>query len=241
VRLPALALAVLAAACGGTPEDRLAADVGAELFADPRAFTDRPEENVFSCADCHATTDPAPSDRMWPGHTLAGAADRTSFWGGDLLRLEDAVDACIVYFMLGSPMDPQSDESRALYEYLVSLAPGDTPLPGLPMTVDDVINDVPRGDPARGEVVYDLACRSCHGEAHTGTGNLVQFVLPEDTEDYDLDFPTLGRAIVTIDKIRKGRFYHIGGQMPMFTTEVLSDEDLGALLAFLGIDPLAPP
>lgn len=42
-------------------------------------------------------------------------------------------------------------------------------------------------------------------------------------------------GVVVVEKVRHGVFFNIGGTMPPSSLEVLSDEDLGALLAYLGI------
>jgi thiosulfate dehydrogenase len=41
--------------------------------------------------------------------------------------------------------------------------------------------------------------------------------------------------LVVTEKVRHGQFFGVGGNMPPFSLESLSDEDLGALIAFLGI------
>jgi thiosulfate dehydrogenase len=41
--------------------------------------------------------------------------------------------------------------------------------------------------------------------------------------------------VVVIEKTRHGRFFGVGGNMPLYSLEALSDEDLGALLAYLGL------
>jgi thiosulfate dehydrogenase len=53
------------------------------------------------------------------------------------------------------------------------------------------------------------------------------------TADYPNQFPGVEPSLVVIEKVRHGRFFNIGGDMPLFSQEALSDEDLGALLAYL--------
>ena len=38
-----------------------------------------------------------------------------------------------------------------------------------------------------------------------------------------------------IEKVRHGQFFGVGGNMPLFSTEALKDEDLGAILTYLGL------
>jgi len=220
------------AGCGGTTQ---AADFGEELFQDSRLSES--QFNSFSCSTCHATTAAPEPGRILAGYTLHNAASRPSWWGGYETRLLDAVNFCYVSFMRGvTPLAPEEDKSRALYEYLVRISP-DAESPALPFTVVKDVVDVPRRDAARGAEVYRAACQTCHGEPNTGKGRLTQLasVLPNVVEEYDELFPGVPRSLVVIEKVRHGQFFGVGGNMPLYSREALSDEDLGALLAFLGL------
>jgi len=95
------------------------------------------------------------------------------------------------------------------------------------------------GNGSRGGKLYTDACASCHGPAHTGDGRLVQRapVLPEQTleEHPSPQYDDLDRRLVFVEKVRHGGFVGYGGEMPPFSVEKLSDQDLGDILAFLGI------
>jgi thiosulfate dehydrogenase len=227
------AVALAASACDGDDAPVAAAEYGEVLFNDARlsgsAF------NSFSCATCHATTPTAPAGRMDSGYTLHDSAFRKSWWGGYETRLLDAVNFCYVNFMRGvAPLPEDSPQSRALYEYLVSISPNRDAEP-LPFTVVKNVTEVARGDRARGETVYRAACLSCHGEVHTGAGRLTELasVLPEVTADYGELFPGIPPSLVVIEKVRHGQFFGVGGNMPPYSLETLSDADLGALLTYL--------
>ena len=56
-------------------------------------------------------------------------------------------------------------------------------------------------------------------------------VIPEDTIK---SFPMNVRAVV-IEKIRHGRFFNIGGVMPLYSTEVMTDQDIADIAAYLGL------
>jgi len=203
---------------------------GEQLFHDPAFSGSR--VNAWSCATCHATS--ASDTRLLSGHPLGGATERPSYWGGKSERLIDAASFCYVYFMRGAkPLEPAEPRSRALYEYLASLK-GSTE--AQPLTfVPNLPDDVPRGDKARGEQVYASACRDCHGDIHTGRGRNSELanILPEVKEEYAEVFPGIPPAKVFVEKVRHGQFFAVGGNMPLFAVERLSDEDLGALLAYL--------
>lgn len=222
-----LSIVVAVSACGPVP----ARDVGAQLFADPRLA--RSEVNAFSCATCHSAGD---DDRILPGFDLRGATNRPSFWGGYSSSALEATNACLTFFMRGEPLTRDDARGRALYEYLASLsatAPegGDEPLP---LTIVENVTSVARGNPNRGREVWDAGCRSCHGDPHTGTGRLTEgaTIVPEGSADFaeQSGFPL---DLVVTEKVRHGAFFGVGGTMPPFPLETLSDEDLGALLAFL--------
>ncbi|NOK35627.1 c-type cytochrome [Corallococcus exercitus] len=230
----ALLVGVLAG-CGGEAEPRAAADFGEELFQDARLSEST--FNRFSCATCHVTTPEAPAGRMDSGHSLYNVAARPGWWGGYETHLLDAVNFCYVNFMRGvTKLEAEDPRSRALYEYLSRISP-DAQAPALPFTVVKDIQDVPRGEVARGEAVYRAACQSCHGATHTGEGRLTELasLLPEVTQDYDRLFPGIPHAQVVIEKVRHGQFFGVGGNMPPYSTEALSDADLGALLTYLGL------
>lgn len=235
MRSPALPLALALAACGSGTEPTTAREHGARLFSDPGLADSR--FNSFSCATCHATTQAPPPGLLSSGYTLFDTAVRPSWWGGYEARLIDAVNFCFVSFMRGvAPLQPEEDRAKALYEYLASISPSPA-AEALPLTIVQDIRDVPRGDPGRGELVYAGACRVCHGALHTGEGQLTPLavILPEYFSTYPDQFPDVPAAEVVIEKIRHGQFFRVGGTMPPYSLEALGDDDLGALLSYLGI------
>lgn len=227
------AIAALAsAACGGKVP---AAEFGERLFNDARLSDSR--INTFSCGTCHSTKAEPDEDHLYAGYTLHNALGRPSYWGGQQTRLIDAASFCLVYFMRGSgPLDPSEPKSKALYEYLHSLSPDPT-AEALPMTVVQDISDVPGGDAKKGEAVYRRACQACHGAIHTGSGRLTPLasVLPEIKNSYDQEFPGVAPRLVFIEKVRHGQFFGVGGNMPLYSKETLTDEQLADLLAYLGL------
>jgi thiosulfate dehydrogenase len=220
---------VLLAGCGGAS----AVERGRELAADPKFSPS--SFNDFACTTCH-DLDTA-SDFMRPGYTLAGAANRPSFWGGQLLDLKSAVDFCVVYFMKGDPLDPSAEDPHALYEYLDSIK-GAGPAEAQPLTIDLDTRAAPaKGDATRGQTVHEKACAVCHGAAHTGEGSIAGApILPDAAAAAArAGFPDFEPAAVFTEKVRHGQFFGVGGNMPPFSFEALSDEDLGALFAFYAL------
>lgn len=232
-RLQAVALALGLAGCGPQP----AAEVGRQLFADPRLSGS--DFNAVSCATCHDDGEGEGLERILPGHSLVDSVFRPSWWGGAAPTLKDAVDRCTVFFMRDQPLPPTSPAARALYEHLLGISPTN-PAPALPLTVVENVSDLPRGDAARGERVYASACASCHGDAFSGAGRLGELfsIVPDDSVSFaeESGFPL---TLVIVEKVRHGGFFGIGGTMPPFSREALSDDDLGALVGYLV--PLTSP
>ena len=229
-------MALLATGCGDDAQPQSAVEIGAALGDDPALGG---VGNPFACTTCHATDD-GDTD-LYPGYSLIDSAFRASWWGGYERSLLSATNFCVQYFMGGAPIDPESADGRALYAWLVAMSP-ENPSPALPLTVVENVSLPARGDPARGETVYLGACLGCNGAVHTGDGRLAHptlsgddIVLPEWTDGYGEDFPGVEPALVVVEKVRHGQFFLVGGNMPLFSREALSDEDLGALLAFLGL------
>ncbi len=227
--------AALLASCSSVREERgTSVEHGAFLFGDKSASPSA--ANLYTCATCHSTAPTA--QRILPGAMLAGASERTAFWGGSVLDLLEAINACRTRFMDASPRWTDADEdAKAMYAFLRSLPPESTA--NVAFTVPKTIGDVPVGDAARGAALFDRACTRCHGPAHTGAGRLSEKVprLPEDTkaDPVHAGYTPAQLRLVFIQKVRHGTFFGYGGVMPPFSKETLSDEQLGDVLAHLGL------
>jgi len=238
MRTRALLVLVLLAGCG--PRNVPASEIGERLFQQRNVSTS--PYNVFTCATCHTVGKAVPvlstqgphAGNITPGYDLYGAATRGSWWGGYETTLLDAMNTCITEFMGGAALDAGDERARELYEYLAANGP-ETPTPALPLTVVKTVNDLSTlsGDAASGGDVYRRACAGCHGAAHSGAGRLGSrvSVIPEDTEK---TFPTQARAVV-VEKIRHGKFFNIGGSMPLYPAEAISDQEIADVLAYLGL------
>jgi thiosulfate dehydrogenase len=230
------ARAVLALALAGCGDREIpAAELGQALFFMSGISTS--PFNRFACGTCHAADPVGPvvlPDRFDPGYNLGNAAGRPGWWGGEETRLLDALNVCVVQFMGGRALRPDEDRARQLYAYLDQ----QSPLPASPAAPFTVVRDVTAleeltGDAARGSSVWSAACLRCHGTIHDGAGRLgsLPTVVPEDTQKM---FGSMARAVV-VEKIRHGRFFNIGGVMPLYTVETLTDAQIADLLAYLGL------
>jgi thiosulfate dehydrogenase len=227
--VPALTV-VVALACTPPPPEKISGvDRGAQLFSDPM-FSDS-NFNAFSCATCHDVDDEDETPRV--GASLRGAPFRPSWWNGRVVDPLDAVNVCFVDFMRGAPLTQEDVDGRALYEYLASLGGGPV-APALPLTIIENVTPLPEGDAARGAEVWDGACRRCHGEPHTGAGRISELaaIVPEDSVEFAAE-AGVDVSFVIVEKVRHGQFFEVGGNMPFFSVEALSDDDLSALLGYL--------
>lgn len=223
----ALASAALLALGGCTIPAR---EFGALAFHDP-AFSGS-QFNTWSCHTCHATR--ADDPRILSGAPLVGVTERTGWYGGRANSLFEAVQFCYVAFMRGSKLEPEEGRSRALYEYLTTLKAKEPQAPFTFTVVGDVA-DVPRGEKELGGEVYKRACHDCHGALRSGAGaNTTRATrLPDVFAEYPTLFPGVPPSLVVIEKVRHGQFFGVGGNMPLYSKEALSDEQLGALLSYL--------
>lgn len=226
MRTRALVIVALLAGCG----TRSAEDYGRALFSD--TSVSGAKSNPFSCATCHAIT---PGDTgVHPGYDLYDVASRPAWWGGNVATLFDATNQCITDFMSGKPLAEDDEKGRAIYVYLKSQSP-DATAPLLPLTVVQNIVDVPSGDAGRGEATWNQACKTCHGAPHTGDGRISDLasIVPDDSIAAHGTDPKTGARPVVIEKVRHGKFFNVGGIMPLFSVEALSDAQLGDILAYL--------
>ena len=195
-------------------------------------------EYHFACTTCHALEPTKPGGARLAGYSLAGVAKRRTFYGGAEDQLLDAVNFCIIYYMRGVALRPDDPDGRAIYEFFLSISPGDL-VDGLPWTVVHLFptNTLP-GDPARGKQLYDAACLNCHGKLHTGSGRREPkaTVLPEEAVDfYNANFPGVNHRTIITETLRGGVFFGLGCQMPPYGAELLSDAEIADLAAYLDL------
>lgn len=212
------------------PAHGTAVEHGEALFSDPKASTSA--SNPFACATCH--TSGAPAEGILTGASLAGVAARRSFWGGARVDLLEAINDCRMSFMdARAPWRADDEDARAMWAFLAS-RPG--PTDPAPFTVEREPGELPPGDPVAGRTAFDLACARCHGRVHDGEGRIASFVprLPDEVDAAHADLSAPERRRIYARKVRLGAFAHASGSMPPFSREVLSDEDVAAILAFLG-------
>jgi len=222
-----LALALGLAGCGPAT----AIEWGKESFSDRGLST--AASNSFSCATCHDLT---PTQALRAGYPLADVSLRPTFWGGNVVTMQDAVNQCLVDFMKSKPLSPTDDRGKALFIYLSSLVTSDGSLAGAqPLTIVQNIVDLPSGDVSRGAALFANGCANCHGAVKTGAGRIGSdsSILPDDTINTFGTDPVRGARVVTVEKIRHGKFFNIGGVMAPYGLERCSDAQASDILAYM--------
>ncbi len=239
-RFVSLLLAASAGGCSDGPVHAPLSTLGASIAQDPAASRSR--YNVFACTTCHAVHAAEAAGRVLPGAPLEGAANRSSYWGGETVFLREAVSRCWVGFMRGTPTDLDGPTGDALSAWLVSLGTdAGTAAATVPATWPRTITDPGPGDAAAGQAVWTRACQSCHGSFGTGARRLgtIVSVLPNDTvQTHCSDTVPAGYAdrnayirTIAAEKIRHGSFLGYAGTMPPFSVETLSDAQVRDLAA----------
>ena len=226
-----LLLPAALACCGSTDQvTRGAADRGEALFASTKIS--RNGANALACSTCHTTSSLDP--RRLAGATLAGVTLRPSFWGGRQRDLLASTNDCLKFFMLDATGLAASDpNAKDLYAYLESLPPEVTT--AVPFTVVGDLLDLPGGDAARGQAPYTALCASCHGAIKTGDGRIAGAArLPDDTRTEHLAEGPEGLRKIVVEKVRHGAFLGYSGRMPPFSAEVMTDQELADVIAYLG-------
>jgi len=229
-RLVLLALIGCSSSVHTETKEESAVEHGHALFDDTSVSVSG--ANRFTCATCHPGNRPA--DRIYPGASLAGVTSRTSFWGGQRNDLLTSINDCRLSFMDAvAPWAAGDVSATAMYAYLASL-PG--PPTAVPFTVIHAAPDLPAGNSDRGQHAFKLACTPCHGDVHTGHARIADYIpaLPDqfDTQHATITLPD--RRLIVLRKIREGGFTEVGGNMPPFSKETLSDDDVAGILSFLG-------
>lgn len=230
----------LLAACSSTTEES-AVEQGQKLFESKALSQSR--LNDYTCASCHDLVASTPPSKK-TGGALSGVTLRTSFWGDQVADLLGAVNACRSNFMGDAkPLTAEDGQARSLYAYLESLEPGDSA--PIPFRVVNTIDPLPRAETpeaiadahSHGELLYAQACLYCHGSMHDGAGRLSTRlpILPEQTIAEHAQYSQRVQRLIFTEKIRHGLFLGYGGNMPPFSTELLSDTDVSDLLEALGV------
>lgn len=189
--------------------------------------------NTFTCATCHAVSEPDADGLLRAGHPIGDAAARPTFKNGKYTELHDAVNSCLDEWMGAEPWSTDDARWVALRGWLESLAPK-APAPALEFSIVKPPAAASGGDPVAGQALFDRSCAVCHGLGGVGTERG-----PNVTgRGYEPDF-VAGR-IRTSGSVDSAVYAGLtGGRMPFWAADRLSDTDVLDLSAYVYTS--APP
>jgi mono/diheme cytochrome c family protein len=219
------------------------AQLGRELFHDPtfKGTIDPSKATGLACANCHADFDDTanPDGVIRAGHSVVGVPHRGEAKGGmikgpDFARAAGGGGFCYEHFLQRIPGDKvnptaiPAEHAEALMAYFEAIS-GDNKGPQfeIAMLDDDAKKAAGEkigamsGDSSNGWGLFGRACVTCHpGPSKAGIGpQLVRSRAPRDIDKAIERWAT---------KIRGGGFL-----MPFYAPDILSDQDVADILAFL--------
>lgn len=191
-----------------------------------------PSGNGFSCSTCHATTPDEESELLHAGHSLHDALRRPSFNLGEFTEVIDAVNICRVHWMKTTSWESTDSGFVDLVAFLESISPSD-PTPALVYEITPpTVSGSAQGDAQMGCALFHHSCVVCHGPGAEGTPlapSLVNFPLGAD----------FIRAKIRLSGPREAPYEGLlGGQMPFWSKDKLSDDQVEDLAEFLEAIPV---
>jgi len=183
--------------------------------------------NSFTCATCHALTEPA-ADFRRPGHSIGDAAARPSYKNGQVSEMREAVNSCLTEWMNAEPWEASDDRWVALETFLEEIAPPTAEPLSFTVLAAPSESDLAGGNPDAGREVFNASCAVCHGENGDGTDQAPSLMVrPLGAEEIGRRVRTSGRADSSV--------YNgpTGGIMPFWAADRLSNEELRDMVAWL--------
>ncbi len=195
---------------------------GEVLYSEPIA-----DGNSFSCATCHALSEPAPDGLRRPAHPIGDATRRPSWKNGQLDDVREAVNSCLQEWMNAEPWAADDPRWVALHKFLDEQA-GDADAPALSYAIVSPPTDLSGGDADAGRATFNQSCAVCHGQDGVGT-NQAPAVAGLGYE------PAYTAQRVRTSGRSDSPLYPdlTGGIMPFWAADRLSDAELLDLVAYL--------
>jgi mono/diheme cytochrome c family protein len=231
-----VALAVLgvgASACSSDPVSPVPEPGGsataAPLGGGKVVYESRVEgANTFTCATCHALTEPAEDGLRRPGHPIADATRRPSYKNGEVPRMLDAVNSCLTEWMNADPWTENDARYTALHGWLDGQA-GSGPAAAVSIQRVDPPASLDGGDAERGVAAFNGSCAVCHGANAEGTQKA------PSVRGLGLEAGYVATRVRTSGRSDSKVYPGLtGGVMPFWGADRLSDAELVDIVAFLG-------
>lgn len=230
-----IACALGISACGSSdpaePEARKAEARLGRFVNGPESVRLGAPENEIDCYGCHPSDGKA---KGFPAHTLLDVAYRPKlmggrFPGGNPDALLPAVNVCVTAFMGGQALAADDVPFQTIKAYL-SEKSDPAKNAAIPILIEDLGADravwekaYAGGNATTGEPLFKAACTPCHGR-----GLVVN-------KARATPYATLANDAVghIAQKVRTSGFAGGGGSMPFFGVEVLPNEDLKDIIAYI--------
>lgn len=221
------------------PEDTLTA-YGHELIANTSYYLGPNGKvaaltNGMNCQNCHLQGGTLP----WGNNYGAVSSTYPKFRArsGGLETISKRVNDCMERSLNGKPLDSNSREMQAIIAYMKWLG-DDVPKGTIPKGAG--IKEIPEMDrpanPARGLIVYQQQCQSCHGANGQGQKNI---------EGYGFTYPPVwgpasyntGAGLYRISRLAGYVKYNMPFGAATYSSPVLSDEESWDVAAYINSMP----
>lgn len=221
-----LVAALLAVGCGETSRpDRPDPDEltgGEAVYRRPLA-----DGNTFTCATCHALSEPAADGIRRPGHPIGDAANRPTYKNGRLTSLRDAVNTCVDEWMGAEPLAADDPRWLDLEAFLVEQA-GSAPAAEVTIERVDPPADPLGGDMIAGRDVYHETCVVCHGEEGAGSQKAPPLA------GAGTEAPLIAERVRLSGRADSAVYPGLaGGRMPFWGLDRLSERELLDVIAYV--------
>lgn len=196
--------------------------------------------NQFSCANCHSISEDTAGlstvDALHrPASPLFNAVNRASYHNGNTANLFDAVNICLEDWMDATPLTESSESWLDLNAYLDQQSDTQTPA-NIVTTQIAPITDFSQGVVDTGKDIFNQTCATCHGPDAVGTtlaASLSNRTLSKDrvAEKVRTTGPTTSQVFANL----------MGGNMPFWSEERLSDDDLSHIATYVNSFSVTTP
>jgi mono/diheme cytochrome c family protein len=196
--------------------------LGRSLFEAPLS-----DGNSFACATCHALAEPSPDGWRRPGHPIGDATHRVHWKNGKAASFLDAVNSCLVEWMVAPAWSAGDPKFIALRDFLEAQAPAG-PARDVPFAIVAAPGDLSGGNPARGRDTFDKTCIVCHGAGGGGTDRGPRVMRSAREPGY------IAKRIRTSGSAHSTVYPDLtGGVMPFWAADRMSDDEVRDIVAFL--------
>ena len=186
--------------------------------------------NDFACSSCHALTEPASDGFIRAGHPIGDATRRDTFKNGRVASFLDSAKSCLSEWMnanQNSLWDENSADYQDLLAYLKDQDKGDGAALPISYTIQaPQTGAFANGDATRGKATFEASCALCHGSTNQGT-NIGPAIGSTN--------PDLIAAKARLSGKTDSAVYDqlLGGSMPFWSLERMSDSDLADTIAHI--------